>query len=259
MSENLLEGFQVIAPGEGRPLKVSGVGKSFGGVRALEDCSFSIAAGQITALIGPNGSGKTTAFNCISGFYAPDRGTVVLGEQDITGWTPSRIVHERMTRTFQITRIFKRMSVLENMVVPVRRAGLKAMFWDGIQGHERTRAERILEFVGLSKFIDEDAGHLSFGQQKLLELAGALMAEPEIILLDEPSGGLNPVIIDRLAGYIADLNRLGVTFLIVEHNMNFVIRLADEVIVLHHGSVIAQGPSVEVRADPKVLEAYLGN
>jgi neutral amino acid transport system ATP-binding protein len=259
MSESVLAGLQVIAAGEGRSLKVTGMGKSFGGIRALDDCSFALAGGQITALIGPNGSGKTTAFNCISGFYAPDRGSVVLGERDITGWTPSRIVHERMARTFQITRVFKRMSVLENMVVPVRRTGLKAMFWDGIQGHERNRAERLLEFVGLSKFIDEDAGHLSFGQQKLLELAAALMAEPEIILLDEPSGGLNPVIIDRLAGYIAELNQLGVTFLIVEHNMNFVMRLADDVIVLHHGSVIAQGPSAQVRADPKVLEAYLGN
>jgi ABC-type branched-subunit amino acid transport system ATPase component len=258
MSESLLEGLQVIAAGAGRSLQVAGVDKSFGGVRALHDCSFEVRAGQITALIGPNGSGKTTAFNCISGFYAPDRGTVRLGERDITGWTPSRIVHQRMARTFQITRVFKRMSVLENMVVPARRTGLKAMFWDGIQGHERVRAERLLEFVGLSKFVDEDAGHLSFGQQKLLELAAALMAEPEIILLDEPSGGLNPLVIDRLAGYIVELNQLGVTFLIVEHNMNFVMRLADEVIVLHRGSVIAQGPSAEVRADPKVLEAYLG-
>jgi branched-chain amino acid transport system permease protein len=259
MSESLLEGLQVVAKGAGRSLEVQGVGKSFGGVRALEDCTFDVAAGQITALIGPNGSGKTTAFNCISGFYAPDRGSIRLGDRDITGWSPSRIVHERMARTFQITRIFKRMSVLENMVVPVRRTGLKAMFWDGIQGHERTRAERLLEFVGLSQFIDEEAGHLSFGQQKLLELAAALMAEPEIILLDEPSGGLNPVTIDRLAGYIAELNRLGVTFLIVEHNMNFVMRLADEVIVLHRGTVIAHGPPAEVRADARVLEAYLGD
>lgn len=259
MSESLLEGIQVIAPGTGRSLRVTGMDKSFGGVRALQDCSFEVGAGRITALIGPNGSGKTTAFNCISGFYAPDRGTVRLGERDITGWTPSRIVHQRVARTFQITRVFKRMSVLENMVVPARRTGLKAMFWDGIQGHERVRAERLLEFVGLSKFVDEDAGHLSFGQQKLLELAAALMAEPEIILLDEPSGGLNPLVIDRLAGYIVELNQLGVTFLIVEHNMNFVMRLADEVIVLHRGAVIAQGPAAEVRADPKVLEAYLGD
>jgi ABC-type branched-subunit amino acid transport system ATPase component len=145
------------------------------------------------------------------------------------------------------------------MVVPARRTGLKAMFWDGITGAERERAERLLEFVGLSQFINDDAGHLSFGQQKLLELAAALMAEPEIMLLDEPSGGLNPIMIDRLAGYIRDLNQLGVTFLIVEHNMGFVMRLANEVIVLHRGAVISNGPPAQIRADPAVLDAYLGN
>ncbi len=243
----------------GRTLAVRDLTKSFGGVRALSGCSFEVASGRITALIGPNGSGKTTAFNCISGFYSPDSGSVVLGERDITGWTPSRIVHERVARTFQVTRIFKRMSVLENMVVPVRRTGLKAMFWDGIQGHERERAEQLLDFVGLRRFRDEQAGHLSFGQQKLLELAAALMAEPEMMLLDEPSGGLNPIVIDRLAGYIAQLNELGVTFLIVEHNMGFVMRLAHRVAVLHRGAVIAQGPPAEVRANPAVLEAYLGD
>jgi branched-chain amino acid transport system permease protein len=259
MSTALLEGVSAIAEGTSRTMHVRGVHKSFGGVQALRDCSFDVAARRITALIGPNGSGKTTAFNCISGFYVPDRGSVMLGDRNISGWSPSRIVHQRVARTFQITRVFKRMSVLENMIVPVRRTGLKALFWDGIQGTERARAERLLEFVGLSRFIDDQAGHLSFGQQKLLELAAALMAEPEIMLLDEPSGGLNPIMIDRLAGYIRELNALGVTFLIVEHNMGFVMRLANEVIVLHRGAVISNGPPAQIRADPAVLDAYLGN
>jgi len=259
MSSSLLEGVKPIPGGTNRSLHVREVHKSFGGVQALRDCTFDVTARKITALIGPNGSGKTTAFNCISGFYVPDKGSVMLGDRNISGWSPSRIVHQRLARTFQITRVFKRMTVLENMVVPARRTGLKAMFWDGIQGHERERAERLLEFVGLSRFIDDQAGHLSFGQQKLLELAAALMAEPEVMLLDEPSGGLNPIMIDRLAGYIRELNQLGVTFLIVEHNMGFVMRLADEVIVLHHGTVISHGSPAHTRADPAVLEAYLGS
>jgi len=162
-------------------------------------------------------------------------------------------------RTFQVTRIFRKMTVLENMIVPVRQLTLRALFTAAIKGHERERAEELLEFVGLLGLRDEQAGSLSFGQQKLLELAAALMAEPETVLLDEPAGGLNPVMIEKVASHVRALNQRGVTFLIIEHNMSFVMNLCDPVIVMHRGSVIAQGTPEAVRDDPIVLDAYLGD
>ena len=238
---------------------VTGVGKSFGGVRALHDCSFVLRKGTITALIGPNGSGKTTLFNCITGFYEPDAGQVYVRGVPVTGRRPSDIVHLGVMRTFQVTRIFRRMSVLENMIVPVRQLTLRSLFAPAVRGEERERAESLLEFFGLLGFRDQQAGSLSFGQQKLLELAAALMADPDVVMLDEPAGGLNPVMIEKLAGHVRELNARGVTFLIIEHNMGFVMRLCDPVIVMSRGTVIAEGSPDAVRDDPLVLDAYLGD
>jgi ABC-type branched-subunit amino acid transport system ATPase component len=240
-------------------LTVAGVDKSFGGIKALTGCSLTVKTGSITALIGPNGSGKTTLFNCITGFYRPERGQVYVRGVRVIGRRPSDIVHLGVMRTFQVTRLFRRMTVLENMIVPVRQLTLRSLFTAAIKGHERERAEALLEFVGLQALRDQPADSLSFGQQKLLELAAALMAEPDILMLDEPAGGLNPVMIEKLAGHIRELNARGMTFLIIEHNMGFVMDLCDPVIVMHRGTVIAQGSPEVVREDPIVLDAYLGD
>jgi ABC-type branched-subunit amino acid transport system ATPase component len=246
-------------PGGSVALAVDGVHKSFGGIQALSDCSLTVRTGSITALIGPNGSGKTTLFNCITGFYRPERGRIHVRDVPIIGRRPSDIVHLGLMRTFQVTRLFRRMTVLENMIVPVRQLTLRSLFTAAIKGHERDRAEALLDFVGLGALEHEPAGSLSFGQQKLLELAAALMAEPDIVMLDEPAGGLNPVMIEKVAGHVRELNARGVTFLIIEHNMGFVMSLCDPVIVMHRGSVIAQGSPELVRDDPIVLDAYLGD
>ncbi len=244
---------------QGEDLVIRSVAKSFGGITALSDCSLEVKAGSITALIGPNGSGKTTLFNCVTGFYRPEGGTVRFGDAPLTGLRPNEVVHLGVARTFQITRIFKNMTVLENMIVPIRQLGLRTLFTAGIKGHERERAEGLLEFFGIAFLRDEPAGSLSFGQQKLLELAAALMADPKLLMLDEPAGGLNPVMIDRLVAYIRELNARGMTFLIIEHNMGFVMELCEPIIVMHRGRVIASGAPHVVRADPVVLDAYLGD
>ena len=253
-----------VAAGETTPdgspaVAVAGIDKSFGGITALTDCSLEVRTGSVSALIGPNGSGKTTLFNCITGFYQPDRGRIHVRGVPVIGRRPSDIVHMGVMRTFQVTRLFRRMTVLENMIVPIRQLTLRSLFTAAIKGHERDRAEALLEFVGLQGFRDSEAGTLSFGQQKLLELAAALMAEPDILMLDEPAGGLNPVMIEKVAGYIRELNARGMTFLIIEHNMGFVMDLCDPVIVMHRGTVIAQGSPEVVREDPIVLDAYLGD
>src|SRR5512143_739366 len=165
------------------------VTKSFGGIKAVDACSLGVERGSITGLIGPNGSGKTTLFNIITGFCRADSATITLEDSPIHGLKPNQVYHRGIGRTFQITRLFWRMTVLENMIVPVRHTGLRTLFSRGVKKHEEERAMELLDLVGLTKYRDEEARKLSFGQQKLVELASILMSDPELILLDEPAGG----------------------------------------------------------------------
>jgi neutral amino acid transport system ATP-binding protein len=231
-------------------LRTEGVTKSFGGVQALADCSLTAPAGQITGLIGPNGSGKTTLFNVMTGYERIDGGQVFLGEQVITGAPPPRVFALGVGRTFQLTRVFPRLTVLENMLVPAQR-GQSAR-------QHRQRALELLAFTGIEGHANALAGTLSYGQRKLLELAYVLVADPAVVLLDEPAGGVNPSLIHHIADRIRELNKAGRTFLIVEHNMDFVMDLCHQVTVLDSGTVVASGPPEEIRSSPRVLDAYLG-
>jgi ABC-type branched-subunit amino acid transport system ATPase component len=239
-------------------LEISNLSKGFGGVVAVDSCSLSVPAGSITGLIGPNGSGKTTVFNLVTGFLPRDGGDVRFKSRSIAGLGPDRVYGLGIGRTFQLARIFPRLTALENMLVPVRRAGLRALFSHGQWGHEKARAMEMLEFMDISRVAGTLGGALSYGQRKLLELAAVMMARPELVLLDEPAGGVNPALLERIADHIRQLNGQGVTFLLVEHNMNFVMNLCHEVIVLHQGRVIASGKPRDVRENPAVLDAYLG-
>jgi branched-chain amino acid transport system permease protein len=239
-------------------LEVKGVEKRFGGVRALEGCSISVAEGTITGLIGPNGSGKTTLFNVIDGTMPPDSGEVVFTGERINRLDPWERAHRGIGRTFQITRLFRQMTVLENVVAPLSSFTWRQLGADAVSGPEADRARDLLEFVGMSRFAEHRAGALSFGQQKLVELAQVLMLDPRLIMLDEPAGGINPTLIDQMAEMIRELNRSGKTFLIVEHNMPLVLGLCDPIQVLARGSCICTGAPEVVQADPGVVEAYLG-
>jgi neutral amino acid transport system ATP-binding protein len=239
-------------------LEVSALSKRFGGVVAVDDCSLSVPAGGITGLIGPNGSGKTTVFNLVTGFLPQDSGDVRFKSRSIAGLGPDRIYGLGIGRTFQLARIFPRLTALENMLVPVRRAGFRALLSHGQWGHEKERAMEMLEFMDINQVAGTLGGALSSGPRKLLALAAVMMARPELVLLDEPAGGVNPVLLERIAEHIRQLNGQGVTFLLVEHNMNFVMNLCHEVVVLHQGRVIAKGKPREVRENPVVLDAYLG-
>lgn len=239
-------------------LQIDNLCKRFGGVVAVDECSLSVSEGSITGLIGPNGSGKTTVFNLVTGFIPKDRGSVRFKSKSIDGLGPDRIYELGIGRTFQLARIFPRLTALENMLVPVRRKGLRALFSRADWGHEKARAMEMLEFLEISLVANTLGGALSYGQRKLLELGAVMMAEPALVLLDEPAGGVNPALLERIADRIRRLNESGITFLLVEHNMSFVMNLCTEVVVLHRGRPIAAGKPEAVREDPAVLDAYLG-
>jgi neutral amino acid transport system ATP-binding protein len=229
-------------------LRTDGVHKSFGGVRALDTCSIEVGEGTVTGLIGPNGSGKTTLFNVITGYAKADSGDVYLADRRITNLAPDKVFALGIGRTFQLTRIFPSLTVMENMLVAAQhhRAGA------------RKRAIEQLEFIGIAGYHAALAGTLSYGQRKLLELAYVLVADPAIILLDEPAGGVNLSLVNHIVTRIRELNAAGKTFLIVEHNMEFVMGLCHQVTVLDSGTVVAAGPPDVVRTDRRVLDAYLG-
>lgn len=248
-------------------LEIKNIRKSFGGIQAVDDCTFTVQKRHITGLIGPNGAGKTTLFNLVTGFYRPDRGEILFQGERIDGFPPHQIFRKKICRTFQITREFANMTLLENlMVIPENQMGEK--IWNtwfrnkAVRKQEETfrdKALEILEFVELIHLKDEYAKNLSGGQKKLLELAKTLMADPELILLDEPGAGVNRTLMKKLVDNIRSLcTERGITFLIIEHDMDLVMSLCNPVIVMSEGRKLSEGTPEEIKNDERVLEAYLG-
>ncbi|WP_440765184.1 ABC transporter ATP-binding protein [Natronorubrum sp. DTA7] len=250
------------------PLRVENLRKTFGGIVAIDDASFEVEAGTLTGLIGPNGAGKSTTFNCIAGAHTPDSGTVVFQGENITGRRPDQIANKGLVRTFQIARELEEMTVLENlMLAPQRQIGEK--LWKSVtpivrndvieqEGELRDRVWDIVDFFEIDHIAHQEAGTLSGGQRKLLEMARAMMTDPEMLLLDEPLAGVNPTLEEKLLERIHDLREQGYTFLLVEHDMDVIMENCEHVIVMHQGAVLAEGEPEVVQNDDRVVEAYLG-
>jgi ABC-type branched-subunit amino acid transport system ATPase component len=239
-------------------LSVQRASKSFGGIRALSGCSFDVEEGSLTGLIGPNGSGKTTAFNVITGYEHADSGRVVMRGRAITRPDPCRMYRLGLARTFQQSRILPGLTALENVVV-ARSQPWYRMFGPRASVAEASRALELLAEFNLADYADRPAGVLSYGQRKLLEFASVLMDEPSLVLLDEPTAGISPVMKETMGAHVRSRNEKGVTFLIVEHEMSFVMRLCDQIVVLDRGRPIACDTPEAVQEDPRVLDAYLGD
>lgn len=232
-------------------LETEGLTKSFGALAANDRISLSIREGDIHGIIGPNGSGKSTFFNTVSGFYKPTDGSIYFDGEEVTGWAPHDLARAGLLRTFQISRPFTDMSVRDNLLV-VYTPGLR------VGGEKRARADEILELLEIDHLADHEAGDLSGGQQKLLELARVFMLDPDLVLLDEPLAGVNPALQSRILSYLQTLNDEGTSFAIIEHNMRVIDEITDVVTVFNHGQTICQGTFEEVKSDERVRDAYLG-
>ena len=246
-------------------LIVFGMLKTFGGIRAVDIDHLEVERGTITAIIGPNGAGKTTLFNLVTGFDRPDRGAWRLDGRPLGGLPPHRIARLGMVRTFQLTKSLSRLTVLENMAVAAQtqrgerlERALLRWLWQPEEARVEERARALLERFGLAHMAEEQAGTLSGGQRKLLEMARALMADPELVMLDEPTAGVNPALTESLLDHIRELNAEGVTIVFVEHNMDVVMDISDWVVVMAQGRILTEGPPEEVVANEEVIDAYLG-
>jgi len=238
-------------------LEVAQVCRSFGSVWALREASFVVEPHTVTALIGPNGSGKTTLFNTVTGYLRPDAGRIRFDGHDVTRARPAALYRRGLSRTFQQARVFNQLTVLENLVV-AGGFGWAQLFGRRVTRGDRDRADQLLAEFRLGDVADLYAAELSYGQRKLVEFAAVLMSTPRLVLLDEPTAGVNPVMIETMERHIRERHAAGMTFLIVEHDMNFVMRLCDPVVVLDQGREIFTGPPLAVRNNPAVLDAYLG-
>ena len=248
-------------------LQIDAITMAFGGFRAVDGCSFSVREGSITGLIGPNGAGKTTLFNVIAGALRPSGGAIRFRGEDVTGLSSDRLFHKGLVRTFQIPHEFHRLTARENlmMVAPGQTGeGLFANWlrWGAVQAEERelrAKADAVLDFITLAHLADTPAGALSGGQKKLLELGRTMMTDAKLVLLDEPAAGVNRTLLRDIEAKIAWLNReRGYTFILIEHDMEMIAKLCDPVVCMAEGKVLIQGAFAEVRRDPRVLEAYLG-
>jgi ABC-type branched-subunit amino acid transport system ATPase component len=242
----------------GALLEVEGLTKSFGALRAVDGASLAVESNSITALIGPNGSGKTTLFNLVTGYLDPDAGRVRFAGRDVTGANPGRLYRRGLSRTFQQARVFPQLTVQENLTVAAGYSWAQ-LFGRRMSADDRERVARLLDEFRLGHVADLFASELSYGQRKLLEFAAVLMSSPKLVLLDEPTAGVNPVMIETMEQHIRERHAAGVTFLIVEHDMPVVMRLCDPVVVLDQGREIFAGPPRAVQTNPLVLDAYLGS
>lgn len=252
--------------GEGAVLSVRHLSKSFGGLKAINDVTFDAAPNQVTAMIGPNGAGKTTVFNLITNILSKDAGQVLFQGRNLSGMSAVKIADMGLIRTFQSARVFPGMTAIENVMVGAHRlashSGASEMLWlKAARNQERrmlSRAEEMLELVGLAPFKDSHATELPMGAQKLLEVIRALMAQPKLLCLDEPAAGLNDTETQELANLLRAIRTLEIPVLIVEHNMSLVMNVADQVVVIDSGAIIAKGTPAEIQNNSRVIEAYLG-